>query len=251
MKNLNKKLLILALIFSTLTTYLVFSYIKGANKVNSEPEYIKIVVASRDIMPREKITSNMIKEIKVLKESHIINSIQDKNKIIGMYTKERIMKGEVIPQERLFKEGEEYLSFRIPKDRRAVSIAVDEMKGVADLIKPGDYVDVYVTVTEKKIENKYNNVVYPEMTKLLLQNILVLAIGKEQFAKDEDRKEIPDRYSVTLAVSATDAEKLILGEEIGVLKLALRPLKDIKINDTPGAIRNDLVPEKGKVIIEK
>lgn len=245
MKNLNKKILLIALILSIITAYSTYAYLKNLNNAENKPEYIQLIVASRDILSKEKITQDMLKKVKVIKGTHVVTSVQDMDKIVGMYAKEKILKGEVIPEDRLYKENEKNLSFRIPNGKRAISIAVNEIIGVGDMVKPGDYVDIYVTVNEKRIDGKYSTTLYPDITKLLLQNVKVLAIEKEQFPNEEERKEIPNMYSVTLAVSPLDGEKLILGEEIGSLRLALRPLQEDTIYETPGAIREDLVPNKG------
>ncbi|RKD28777.1 Flp pilus assembly protein CpaB [Thermohalobacter berrensis] len=251
MQNLNKKLFIIALLFALITSYFTYRYLHQIKNKYNKTEYIKVIVATKDILPREKITSEMIEEVKVIKGTNVIKGIQDRSKIIGKYAKGKILKGEVIPADRLFKDEEKFLSFRISNGKRAISIAADNISGVSDLIKPGDYVDVYVTVDEKMIENKYNKVVYPPITKLLLQNIKVLAIDKKQFADNKERKQIPNRYAVTLEVSPIQAEKLVLGEEIGRLKLALRPLNEDKIYNTPGTIRQDIVPDKGKITVPK
>ena len=91
MKNLNKKIILLAIIFSLLTTYLIFYYLKDAKKSETKVKYTTIVVAATDIYPRTEITSEMVEEIEVIEGSYITESIQDKTEIVGMYTKERII----------------------------------------------------------------------------------------------------------------------------------------------------------------
>jgi len=56
---------------------------------------------------------------------------------------------------------------------------------------------------------------------------------------------------VTVAVSAEEGEKLVLGEEMGSIKLALRPFGDDSVYFTPGVVRNDLVTDKGKIVIPR
>lgn len=236
--KLNKKIFIIALILSLLSSYLSYSYLKNSKEGNNKDEYIDIIVASKDILPREKIDESMVVKSKVKKEDYFINSIKNKERLIGMYTKEKILKGEVFHKERLTGKNEKDLSFNIPVGKRAVSISVDEISGVADLIKPSDYVDIYVTLQEVRFGD---TIAYPQQTKLILQNIQVLTIGKEQIRKEEERSEIPNRYAITLALNSIDAEKLILGEGMGHLKLALRPVKENTIDSTWGAKREDLL----------
>ncbi|MTI70605.1 MAG: Flp pilus assembly protein CpaB [Firmicutes bacterium] len=248
MNKFNKKILLVAIILSVITAYLSLSYIKGIKNANKKEEYINIVVAKQDILPRYKITAEMLEEIKVLKESHIVNSIQDESKIIGKYSKGKILKGEVIPKDRLIEEKDKDLSLRIPKGKRAISVAIDEISGVADLIKPGDFVDVYVTVDKKDFKSGGIKMAYPPITKLLLQDKLVLSVSKDMIRKEEERKEVPMKYPVTLAVTPLEGEKLVHGEDIGRLKLALRPIREKGTHKTFGTIRENIVPPKGKYI---
>lgn len=251
MKSFNIKLIIISLILASLTTYLGYSYIKKLEEESSNIKYKKILVASVNIPPRTRITSKMIEEIEIIEKSYLLNSLESKQEIVGKYTKGRVLKGEVIPSERLMEDGMEDLSLRISQGKRAISISVDEMSGVGDLIKPSDYVDIYVTVDEMGIDNRNTTTIYPQATKLLLQNIQVLAVSKEMNRTDNQRQESPNRYAVTLEVSPGQGEKLVLGEDLGRLKMALRPLTEQRIFETPGVIRGDLVPDKGRMMIQK
>lgn len=252
MKSFNTKLLIISIILAGIAAYLGYSYLKEIEEASmAEPKLIKIIVAAQNIPGRTKIDSSMIKEIEINEESYLLSSIQDRSEIIGRFTKEEILEGELIPRQRLIQENTEELSLRIKEGKRAISISMSEMSGVGDLIIPGDYVDVYVTLDEYIIDRKTNQTIYPHITKLLLQNIKVLAISKEMLKKEEQRAEIPSKYSVTLAVDSSEGEKLVQAEDLGRIKLALRPLKDKDTHNTPGAIRSDIVPDKGKLIIQK
>lgn len=252
MKSFNVKLLLVSLILALITTYVGYSYLKRIEEASvKKPKYIKILVAAEDIPKRTKIEPSMIKEIEVIQESYLLSSIQNKDEIIGMFTKEIILAGEPIPAERLIEENKEDLSLRIPVGKRGISISADEMGGVGDLIKPGDSVDVYVTFDEYVLDGKNTKTLYKQMTKLLLQNIQVLAISKEMERTDDQRLDTPVLYSITLAVNTEEGERLIFGEDSGKIKLALRPLNDKNIYDTSGIIRHDLTPEKGRLTTQK
>lgn len=251
MKNNNKKILIIAVIMALITSFVGYKFLTDIKPSSTNVEEMKLIVAAEDIPPRTKIEPNMIKEIKVPSESYILDSIQDREKLIGSFTKEQILEGEIIPKQRLIQEDKKDLALRIPDGKRAISISVDEYSGVADLIKPGDNVDVFVTLEEYTIEDERIKIMYPKITKLLLQNLKVLAISQEMNRKDAHRIEIPNRYSITLAVTPDEAEKLVLSENMGVLTIALRPQGDNKLHQTSGTIREDLVPEKGKKVFSK
>ena len=251
MKSLNKKIFIFALIISLVTAYLAYDYLNKVQQGSAQIETKKILVASRDILPGEKISKNMITDIEVPKDSYSTVGIHNINDLTEKVAKEKILKGEVIPDKRLLQEGETQLPFLLPDGKRGISIAIDEFSGVADLIKPNDFVDIYVTVEEKVIDMRDSKIVHPKTSILLLQNIQVMAISKEVIKSEEERMEVPQKYAVTVAVAPSDGEKLVLGEEMGNIKLALRGVGDDSIYFTPGMVREDLVTEKGKVVIYK
>ncbi len=96
---------------------------------------------------------------------------------------------------------------------RAVSVRVDEARGVAGFVRMGDRVDVIVTRTDSGSEPRGS---YADV---LLQGVKVLATG--QIAND--RQEHPTVVqTVTVEVSTEQAQKLILAESVGTLSLVLR-----------------------------
>ncbi len=93
---------------------------------------------------------------------------------------------------------------------KAVTIRVDEIKGVAGFVLPGDRVDIYLTRTD---EGKQ------QFTDLLLQNIKVLAVGRSADDREEKAKVVK---AVTFEVNPVAAQKLVLASSAGRLSLVLR-----------------------------
>ncbi len=104
------------------------------------------------------------------------------------------------------------LAALIAPGMRAVTVRVDDVRGVAGFIMPGDRVDVALT----RGENSANN---NSFTDLLLQNVKVLAI--DQLASERQEKAQVAK-AVTLEVSAMQGQKLILASGTGTLSLILR-----------------------------
>jgi pilus assembly protein CpaB len=101
------------------------------------------------------------------------------------------------------------LSALIAGDKKAVTIRVNDVFGVAGFVLPGDRVDVLLTRTEDK--NSYTDV--------LLQNVRALAV--DQLADERSEKPTVAK-AVTLEVTTDEAQKLTLGSSIGALSLVLR-----------------------------
>lgn len=114
------------------------------------------------------------------------------------------------------------MSTVLPEGKRAFSVRVNDISGVAGFLRPGDRVDVLLT---RQIEEK-NTDKLDKVTDVILQNIVVRGI--DQIA-DEDRNKPQVVKAVTLEVSPEDAQKLALAEQVGQLSLALR---NVATNDT-------------------
>lgn len=115
------------------------------------------------------------------------------------------------------------LPFAVRPPRRAVTIALDPIIGVAGFPKPGDRVDVIATFdTERGVGM---------VTRTILQDVEILALGSEINPTGKEgpsgkEGEARPQPTATLAVLPAEAEKLILAEARGKLRLALRPIED-------------------------
>lgn len=246
MEVVNKKLVFLAIVLSLLTSLFIYSYINGAVKTTKPTDVIKVFVAAKTIEPRAMISDADIKEIQIDKKYILTGAYQNKAEIIGKRVRERILQGEQILKERIFDESKMNLAYSIPEGKRAVSIDVNEASEVANFIKEGDYVDILSTFEKEEITEPTGKTMYPKITKVILQNVLVLGIGNGSQANDkEPKKEIPK--TVTLAVDNKDTEKLIFAAEAGVIRLALRPVGDEEITNFRGTIRNEVTGTKGVI----
>jgi pilus assembly protein CpaB len=247
MESVNKKVILAAVIMALITSVLIYMYIKKATTSIDTVEYTKVYVAAKTLPARNKITDSDLKELKITKDFLNSKAVLNKSDIVGKRLKDRVIEGEQILGDRLISNSEDILSFDVPKGKRAVSINVNEQVEVADLIRPGDFVDVIGSFEKEEIDDKTNKVIYPRITKIILQNVQILALGQEQTVGDEKAKELPK--TVTIAVSPEDSEKLVFASEYGVLRLALRGVDDKANVDTQGVIRGDLLPDKGVQIV--
>jgi pilus assembly protein CpaB len=103
---------------------------------------------------------------------------------------------------------------------RAVSIRVDEARGVAGFVRKGDRVDVILTRSDSKNDSSIS---YADV---LLQDLRVLATGQVA----NERQEHPTVVqTVTVEVSTEQAQKLILAERVGTLSLVLRQAGKAKL----------------------
>ncbi len=123
------------------------------------------------------------------------------------------------------------LSTVIEKGKRAVTVAVDDVRGVAGFIFPGDFVDVVLTRTENS--NGPQN-----FSEVILQHVKVLAI--DQMAGQ--RQEHPTvAKAVTVEVDPDQALRILLAANIGKLSLILRQPAEVALAPDAKVTDRDLL----------
>lgn len=244
MEKTNKKIIVIALLLSLITAVLVYVYISGYSSTAApDIEYTTVYVAAKTIPARSIITSADIKQVNIAKELLSASAITDMKEITDKRTKESIIEGEQIMKERLADEKSMSLSYSIPEGMRAVSINVNEQINVSNLLRPGDFVDIVASFEKEEEDNGLITKFYPRMTKTIIQNMQVLALGQNVILSADKITELP--ATVTLAVKIEDVEEFIFASEYGTLRLALRPIDDKSENTSQGILRVDLTGTEG------
>lgn len=174
-------------------------------------ERVPVVVASRDI-PASTVIEEQYLTTRLLEKSWMTeNQFSEPTDVIGKIAESDIYPNEIIVAQRLSIPGEgATLAALIPEDKRAVTIRVNDVIGVAGFLLPGNKVDVLNTIQYGKTSAN---------TTTILKDIRVLAV--DQTAKTQENKPIIVR-AVTLEVSPKEAEKLLSAKSKGDIQLVLR-----------------------------
>ena len=220
----NKLVFIVAIIFGLLTAGIIYSYITELEKTFDNTEYVNIVVATRALPAKTVIDSSMVTTKKIPIEYMHPQEITDSKEIIGNFLRVPVTEGQSFYKEHLLKPGEtkDGLAYIVPEGKRALTIPVDEVSGIAGLIKPGDRVDVITTIAIK--DEPY--------TIIAVEDLTVLAVGKEMERKN-DVKEI-NASTITLAVNYEETKPLMMASQRGAVRLMLRsPLDGGKGSTAP------------------
>jgi pilus assembly protein CpaB len=122
----------------------------------------------------------------------------------------------------------------IPEGMRAMSVAVNDVIGVAGFVTPGTMVDVLVT--GKLVGPNHSE--EDTITRTILENVRVLAAGQKI---EQDREGKPQTVPViTLLVSPQDAARLAMASTQGKIQLALRNTVDTKRVEPPSVLEANL-----------
>lgn len=109
------------------------------------------------------------------------------------------------------------LASLLDEGKRAVTVRVDDVRGVAGFVLPGDFVDVIM------IADELSNKQHQSYSDVLLEHVKVLAI--DQVAGEAEGKPTVAR-AVTVEVTKEQAQKILLATNIGKLSLLLgRPIE--------------------------
>ena len=119
------------------------------------------------------------------------------------------------------------LAADIRRKMRAISINVSGAAAVSGMVKPNDHVDVIGTFSFPKPAPDGKSVLQELVTCTILQNVLVLATGKETVKTPAPLFGGGNYSTVTLEVTPREAEMLVFAEQIkGRLVLSLRNRND-------------------------
>ncbi len=206
----------------------------------------KIAVANIDIELGAKISPEMVRMTPWPTTSVPSGAFKEPDKLVGRVMIVAATRGEPLIEGRLAPIGTKGgLSAVVPAGKRAMTVRVNDVIGVAGFALPGTFVDVMVNTQE---EGQRGNDSSRSISKIVLERILVLAVAQEA-NRDETKPKVVT--AVTLELTPEQAELLDLARSVGTLSLVLRNQNDTKITTaTNGATKDELLGlAKAKVAI--
>lgn len=210
----------------------------------------KVVVAAADIQLGSRLNSQMLKTVDWPAGSIPAGAMTKAEPLEDRVVKTSVLRGEPILEAKLAPVGTKGgLSAVIPEGKRAMTVRVNDVIGVAGFALPGNYVDIVVNT---QIEGGGSGRGDRQISKIVLENILVLAVAQEA-NRDETKPRVVN--AVTLELTPEQAEKLDLARSVGTLSLVLRNQIDKDGVATRGIMKPQLLagdyvepqPEKKEV----
>jgi len=193
-------LLLVALVFGAGAAVFANNWLQqqvSTTVVNEQSETLPVVVAQRDIPFGQVIEDIHIKIVQwpadVLPQGVVPNA----EMAIGFIANQKILEGEPILEARVVEKltGSK-LSALIAPNKRAVSVRVNDVAGVAGFLLPGNHVDV---LGSKKTKSGI-------VTSIVLQNIKVLAVDQKASQEKDDPLVV---RAVTLEADVDQSLKLV------------------------------------------
>lgn len=189
----------------------------------------RVVVAAMDIPLATALRPEALRTIDWPAASRPESAVADPAPLVGRVAMSPIVKGEPILEQKLASTAAgSGLAALLPEGMRAVAVRVDDVVGVAGFVHPGDHVDVIATLRPVETSGE------PPVSKIVLQGIRVLAVGKEVTRPGGSVEKAVTATVVTLMVDSEQAEKLALSATKGQILLALRSRVDLAEVETRG-----------------
>ncbi len=244
--------MVIALILAAVAAGMVYLYLQQLQVGVAGADKGPVVIASSDIPEKTRITRSMVKQVEMPVDYIHPRAARNLNDVVGAIASQPLVAGEQIILNRVVKgkETEAGLSYLVPQGKRAVTIAVDEVSAVGWNVRPGDHVDIIGTIeVPMPVRGSSGERETRVITVVALQDVEVLAVGTDtEIVKDQGKEKEIKTKTVTLAVTLDEAKPLVLADEEGKIRMALRsPLERGKVFSSPFELEDflylDTVPE--------
>jgi pilus assembly protein CpaB len=238
-----KKPLLIAALAGVLAFLFSALYLSSVEtKYKTGAQMVKVLVSKDYINQGTMIEPSMVEERKVPKEFLQPKTLQSLKELLNIEGKTvfislaPIEKGEQILTTKLSMLGiDTGISAIIPSGKRAFMHTFDSTQ-VSGIIKPGNKVDIVAVVDAVSKEGGHQ-----QISKTILQNILVLSVGKDilgavkKEAQSNSERFVPasegGQVAVSFALTPAEGELLSLSSENGKIFMALRSMGDNSTNE--------------------
>ena len=234
----SRKYWVIAIICGLVASFLSYRYLQDIKSHYAPDDLVPVVIAKVTINKDTPIKAEQLKVENLPGQYVHPNAMHNMKDVVDKIATTNIISGEEILESKLVSSVDKAnrLAYTISGSKRAVSIPVNEISGVAGFIKVGDRIDIMATLDIPGATAADKPIPY---TFLTVQNIEVLAIGENP--DSSDKKNPGGAKTLTLAVSLQEAQPLILASERGNLRVLLRsPVDQSRTNLAPFPLQNFL-----------
>jgi pilus assembly protein CpaB len=221
----------LAILIGLLSAAMVYRYLRTQQQELEEARksarglVIDVVVANDVIPIGSRLENAQLKTVRWPSDARPPAAFDDPGAIVGKIARVTIQRNQPIEETQLTNDASGLLPLIIEEGMRAMSVKVDKVTGVSGFVTPNSRVDVLVSGNVQDGDGD------EQRSKVVLQNIKVLAVGTTIEQQDDKPVEVP---TVTLLISPEQAERLTLAAKQDPVHLALRNYRDVSDVVTPG-----------------
>jgi pilus assembly protein CpaB len=204
--NRRTVIVIAAVLIALVAGVATYSYLSTVQeRANDDAKLVKVYKVSKDIpkgFPGDQaISEDYVKSDEIPEKFRPVTAVANLDLLKGKVALTNLAANQVLVDGQFVDPRVEQITFsqRIPAGQVAITLSFDQVKGVANLLVPGDKVNMIVT--DPKDGSK----------RFLFQNVNILAIGSTAAPQPgETQAVLPGGGLITFAVPPVAAEKLAL-----------------------------------------
>jgi len=217
-----KALLVVAAVIAALGTLLVFLYVRGADaRADQRYTAVEVLRVVKQIAPGETVeaaqAAGKLETGSVSQKDLLPNALTGTEAIAGKVATTALYPGEQLTSSRFGATGTA-TGLTIPKSKIAISVNLTDPARVAGFVNPGDKVAIFMIGSSTA----------GSFARLLLPNIQVIGAGTTTMVAttttEPDGAQTTDQLPktlLTLAVTQTEAERLLFASNNGELSFGL------------------------------
>jgi pilus assembly protein CpaB len=222
-----------AVVAGLVATYGIHRYVSIKTRVVKTPTR-QVFIATADISPGTALSKTVVKAVNWPPSVIPPNCASSMGEIENRVAKAPIPQGNPVLFSMLAPVGTAAgLSGILEDGKRALTVKVDEVAGVAGFIHPGDHVDVLMDMAMKEQGQQEH------FSKTILHDIMILTTGQIWEQKGDNKPMVVN--TVTLELTPDQAEVLNLASNNGKIRLALRNRNNKTVAQTSGVTTSILI----------
>lgn len=197
-------------------------------KIENTGTFITYVVAAKDLDVGTKITMDVVSQRPIPSKFEQSNGVlvDEFNLIEDGTLKTAVKAGDVLTPTMVEKDERLQIATKIPVGSRAITIPVDDESSISSMLKPGDLIDLLLTVQRAE---RFETIP-------LMSGVKIIATGDAVSASqrvDPQTGQLSSYANITLEVSLNDAKRITMASQSGKITAILRnPLdssRDIEV----------------------
>jgi pilus assembly protein CpaB len=223
--------LVAAVVAGLVATFGIHRYVTMKTKVVEAPTR-QVFIATADISPGTALSGTVVKPVTWPQAVIPPNCASSMRELENRVVKVPIPQGNPVLFSMLAPVGTAAgLSGILDDGKRALTVKVDEVTGVAGFIHPGDHVDVLMDLALQGQKEHFS--------KTILHDVTVLTTGQIWQQKGDNKPMVVN--TVTLELTPEAAEMLNLASNNGKIRLALRNRSNKTVAQTSGVTTSVLI----------
>lgn len=181
----------------------------------------QVVVAKRDLARGEAVSADTM-AVREMPSDYLPSGAVPPDRfdtVAGATLVQPMRAGEPLQQSAVAAPDGGAFSARLRNGVRALTISVDEVNSLSGMLQPGDRIDLMLSV---RLPGGSGTPMPQEITRALLQDVRVLATGRQMRPGGDERQPGRSYTAITIEVTPEQAQRMVVAQRSGKITALLR-----------------------------